>query len=76
MNDALLERAIRDRREALDEAAALRGCLREAILQLHQTGLIRDHHDPADKTGWNVHGIETCADPLCVEALALLKETT
>jgi hypothetical protein len=46
----------------------LRELLREAIETVHQTGSIRDHSDPSDKTGWNVHGIETCADPLCEEA--------
>lgn len=51
---------------------ALRELLREAIEMVHQTGSLRDHSDPDDKTGWNVHGIETCADPLCVDALAAL----
>lgn len=36
----------------------------------HQTGSIRDHADPNDTTDWNVHGIETCADVYCVDALA------
>jgi hypothetical protein len=50
----------------------LRELLREAIEAVHQTGSIRDHSDPNDTTGWNVHGIETCADPLCVDSLAAL----
>jgi hypothetical protein len=36
----------------------------------HQTGSIRDHADPKDRTGWNVHGIETCDDSYCTEGLA------
>lgn len=53
---------------------ATRSLLREAIETVHQTGSIRDHSDPNDTTGWNVHGIETCADPLCVDALAALRD--
>ena len=52
---------------------ALTALLREAIEAVHQTGSIRDHADPNDKTGWNVHGIETCEDALCVDALAALE---
>lgn len=44
--------------------------VRELAEAYHQTGNIRDHHDPTDETGWHVKGIETCRDPLCVEALA------
>jgi hypothetical protein len=43
----------------------LRELLREAIETVHQTGSIRNHSDPNDKTGWHVHGIETCEDALC-----------
>lgn len=50
---------------------ALEELLREAVEVAHQTGSIRDHHDPA-APGWEVHGIETCRDGLCVEVLALL----
>lgn len=52
--------------------AALRELLREAIEIVHQTDSIRSHADPNDKTGWNVHGIETCEDRLCMDALAAL----
>lgn len=50
----------------------LRDLLREAIEELHQVGLVSDHADPTDRTGWNVHGIETCGYPLCRDALAAL----
>lgn len=56
----------------VSERETLRELLREAIETAHQTGTIRDHSDPNDTTGWNVHGIETCGDLLCVEALAAL----
>jgi hypothetical protein len=52
--------------------AQLAELLREAIEVVHQTESIRRHADPNDKTGWNIHGIETCADPLCVASLAAL----
>jgi hypothetical protein len=52
---------------ALETADALIGELAEVV---HQTDSLRSHADPNDKTGWNLHGIETCADPLCVDALA------
>lgn len=42
----------------------------ELAVTVHQTDVVSNHADPKDKTGWNVHGIETCADPLCVDALA------
>jgi hypothetical protein len=58
-----------------EEATGLRELLREAIEVVHQIGSLRDHADPNDKTGWNVHGIETCQDPLCVDALAALAST-
>ena len=48
--------------------------IRELAETVHQTGLIRDHADPNDKTGWNVHGIETCEDSLCVDALAFIRK--
>lgn len=51
-----------------------RSLIRELAETVHQTGGARDHHDPIDVTGWNVHGIETCQDPLCVEALAILRD--
>ena len=52
----------------------LRELLREAIEEAHQTGLLKDHHDPAE-TGWIVHGIETCTYRLCVEAREALAAT-
>lgn len=54
--------------ETLREALEL---IAEMAPDYHFHGLVRDHADPTDKTGWNVKGIETCADPLCVEALRL-----
>ena len=69
MQDALNDR-IRESatlRAALDEADALIGELAEVV---HQTDSLRSHADPNDKTGWNRHGIETCADSYCVDALA------
>jgi hypothetical protein len=54
-------------RAALGEADALIGELAEVV---HQTDSLRSHADPNDKTGWNRHGIETCADSYCVDALA------
>ena len=54
-------------RAALDEADGLIGELAGVV---HQTDSLRSHADPNDHTGWNLHGIETCADPLCMDALA------
>lgn len=50
------------------------GLLDDAIYEYHVYGSIRDHHDPKDTSGWNVHGIETCEDGLCVEARKALQE--
>lgn len=48
--------------------------LRDLAAEVHATGSIRDHADPNDHSGWNVHGIETCEDLLCVDALAAIKD--
>jgi len=48
---------------------ALLADIRELAGAFHQVGSLRDHADPNDKTGWNVHGIETCEDPYCMDAL-------
>ena len=50
--------------------ADLQADIRELAEAFHQVGSLRDHADPNDKTGWNLHGIETCADPYCLDALA------
>jgi hypothetical protein len=55
--------------------ARLLELVRELAETCHQTGSIRDHADPTDRTGWNVHSIETCDDSLCVDALQALAET-
>lgn len=58
--------------DPLREAAqAVVELLPELAAAFHQVGSLRDHADPKDKTGWNLHGIETCEDVYCVEALAL-----
>ena len=56
--------------------AETQSLIRELAETVHQTGSLRDHSDPNDRTGWNVHGIETCEDPLCIEALAALRAST
>ena len=53
--------------------AALVELVGELAQEYHHSGLISHHADPEDKTGWYVKGIETCADPLCVESLAALQ---
>ena len=50
------------------------GLILELATEYHQTGSIRNHSDPSDATGWNVKNIETCADPLCVEAVAAVRD--
>ncbi len=70
---AVATRAETGLRERIEAATLL---IRELAETVHQTGAIRDHVDRADKTGWNVHGIETCDDLLCVEALAWLATLT
>jgi hypothetical protein len=53
----------------LSKAARLAlGILSDLSVAFHQTGSIRDHADPKDRTGWNVHGIETCEDAYCLDA--------
>jgi hypothetical protein len=49
---------------------ALLSDYRELAGAYHQVGSLRDHADPNDRTGWNLHGIETCEDPYCMDALA------
>jgi hypothetical protein len=44
--------------------------IRELAEAFHQVGSLRDHADPNDTTGWNVHGIDTCEDVYCMDALA------
>jgi len=62
-----------ERRDAdTENAGALRDLIRELAETVHQTGSLRDHADPNDKTGWNVHAIETCDDGLCRDALAAI----
>ena len=56
--------------EGLREAAkAALELLTDLSVAYHQAGSIRDHADPNDKTGWNVHGIETCGDLYCTVGL-------
>jgi hypothetical protein len=52
------------------KVARLRELVGELAHEYHAYGLIKDHADPTDKTGWNVRGIETCGDVLCRQALA------
>lgn len=59
----------------MTDLVPLRQLIRELAEEIHQTGSIRDHADPNDKTGWNVHGIETCEYALCVAALAATAST-
>ena len=59
--------------DALREAAQLAlDLLPDLSVAYHQVGSLRDHADPKDKTGWNLHGIETCEDVYCLDALASL----
>jgi hypothetical protein len=53
--------------------AARDNLIRELVYEYHHSGSIRDHADPKDRTGWNVKGIETCDDTLCVEARLILE---
>ena len=58
-----------------DLAAAARAALDllpDLSVAYHQVGSIRDHADPKDRTGWNVHGIETCDDSYCLDAIATI----
>ena len=64
-----------DTTEARAERELLRELLREAIETVHQTGTLRDHADPGDRSGWNVHGIETCRYSLCIDVLAALERS-
>lgn len=50
------------------------GLIRELAVEYHNTGSMRDHADPNITTTWIVGGIETCEDPLCVEALMTIKD--
>lgn len=61
--------ASRPLREAAQAALDL---LPELSVAYHQVGSLRDHADPKDKTGWNLHGIETCEDTYCLDALATI----
>ena len=67
-----LEKAHLHRRWLLEQVDRLREALRDCAEAYHQTGSLRSHADPNDRTGWNLHGIETCEDDFCVEALAAL----
>lgn len=49
---------------------ALQAEYRELGEAFHQAGSLRDHADPKDKTGWNLHDIESCEDPYCLDALS------
>ena len=69
---ALIEQEVEARYR--DRVSVLRDLLKEAVEAYHVTDTIRNHVDPTDKTGWNVKGIETCADPLCVDALKALRD--
>jgi hypothetical protein len=65
--------AERARHAALVAAARLSlDLLPDLSVAFHQTGSIRDHADPKDRTGWNVHGIETCDDSYCLDAIAAI----
>jgi len=68
-----LEQAAEDRRWLLSQVDRLREALRDTAEAYHQAGSLRDHADPNDRTGWHVHGIETCEDVLCLETLAALE---
>jgi len=62
-----------DRHAALVAAARLAlDLLPDLSVAYHQTGSIRDHADPKDRTGWNVHGIETCDDSYCLDGIAAI----
>lgn len=52
------------------------GLIRELAVEYHNTGLIRDHADPNIQIGWIIGAIKTCEDPLCVEALATIRDIT
>ena len=69
-----MERADAERQSGAARADVVRLAewLREALTVLHQTGSTYEHHDIHDMTGWHIHGIETCADGLCVKGLAFL----
>ena len=74
---AFFARGFEEGRASLDEGlreanAKLRELLREIIEDYHQVGPVRDHADPKDKTGWNRHGIETCEDTYCLDALTTI----
>ena len=58
-----------DRTPSTAAGRTLLADIRELAGAFHQVGSLRDHADPNDKTGWNVHGIETCEDPYCMDAL-------
>ena len=59
---------------SIDRRNRVTGLILELAQTVHATGLIRDHADPTDHSGWNVKNIETCGDPLCVDALAAIRD--
>jgi hypothetical protein len=65
-------RMLRERDAAREDAERLAEALRDMVPVYHQTGSLRDHADPTDRTGWNVKGVETCEDESCHDALDAL----
>lgn len=42
--------------------------------EVHRTGPINEHADTTERFGYAVNDISTCRYPLCVEALALMRD--